>query len=122
MTENTDMHNYKNLIVWKKSVDLSLSIYKLVLKFPEHEKFAITSQIRRSSVSIPSNIAEGSKRTTKKDFRNFLCIASGSGAELETQLYIAHNLGYISKIDYERVIFELDEIMKIIGTLIKKFD
>lgn len=116
------MHNYKNLIVWEKSVTLSVYVYEVVAKFPEYEKFALASQMRRSSVSVPSNIAEGSKRGTKKDFKNFLCIASGSGAELETQIHIANRLGYIQENDYDRLCGELDEIMKMIGGLVKKLE
>jgi four helix bundle protein len=116
------MHNYKNLIAWKRAVNLSITIYKITSAFPEHEKFSLTSQIRRACVSIPSNIAEGSKRSTKKDFKHFLTIASGSGAEVETQLYIARQLGYLKEEEYTTVAKDIDETMKIITTLIKKFE
>src|SRR3989344_2169686 len=98
------MHQYNNLIVWQKSVKFSLKLYRITAKFPNSEKFGLISQIRRAGVSLPSNIAEGSKRSTKKDFRSFLVIASGSGAELETQLYIAKELNYIEKKDYDILI------------------
>lgn len=92
---------YKDLIVWQKAIKLVILIYDLTKAFPQNEIYGITSQMRRSSVSIPSNIAEGSKRRTKKDFEHFLSIALGSAAELETQLIISENLnlGDLSKIN-----------------------
>ncbi len=116
------MHHYKNLIVWQKSVDLSIKIYKITNTFPEHEKFGLTNQLRRAGVSLPSNIAEGSKRTTKKDFKHFLTIASGSGAEMETQLYIAQQLGYLTNEEYSTTQEDITEVMKMITSLIKKFE
>ena len=83
---------YQDLEVWKKSIELVKSIYILTHNFPEDEKYGLTSQIRRAVVSIPSNIAEGSARTTTKDFSHFLAISLGSVAELETQLIIWKNL------------------------------
>ena len=114
------MRQYKNLIVWQKSVQFSIKLYKITSKFPDKEKFGLISQICRAGVSLPSNIAEGSKRSTKKDFRSFLYIAHGSGAELETQLYIAKELSYIEEKEYTVLIQELDEIMKILAVFIKK--
>lgn len=113
------MHNYKNLVVWQKSVDLTIKLYKITSLFPDHEKFCLTNQIRRAGVSIPSNIAEGSKRSTKKDFKHFLVIANGSGAEIETQLYIAKQLNYLQEDDYLLLERDVAEIIKIITTLIK---
>lgn len=75
---------YKNLIVWQKSMRLVLDVYAVTVQFPKLEIYGLTSQMRRSAVSIPSNLAEGSKRGSKKDFRNFILIALGSTAELET--------------------------------------
>lgn len=116
------MHNYKNFIAWQKAIKLSIKIYKVTNTFPDHERFGLTNQLRRAGVSIPSNIAEGSKRGTRKDFKNFLNIANGSGAELETQLCIAEQLEYLSKEDYDMLMKDVDEIMKIITALIKKFE
>jgi four helix bundle protein len=113
------MHNYKNLIVWKKSVELSINLYKITSTFPSKEQFGLIGQICRAGVSIPSNIAEGSKRSTKKDFRSFLHIAHGSGAELETQLYIARRLSYIKEKDYTTLTSQLTEIMKMLSVFIK---
>ena len=85
-------HNFKKLHVWTHAKDLAKSVYVLTKKLPDDEKFGLVSQMRRCAVSIPSNIAEGSKRSTKKDFNQFICIAQGSSAELETQLILAAEL------------------------------
>ena len=87
--------NHKDLDVWKKSMDLVTEIYSVTTNFPVDEKFGIVSQIRRAAVSIPSNIAEGCTRYSDKEVSHFIDIAIGSLAELETQLLISKNLGYI---------------------------
>lgn len=114
------MTEHKNLIVWQKGIDLTTCIYQITESFPSKEKFGLVDQIRRAAVSIPSNIAEGCKRSTDKDFRSFLHVALGSTAELETQIIIALNLKYIAEIDSISILKELDEIAKILHTLIKK--
>lgn len=114
------MTTYKKLIVWQKSVQFSISIYKITNNFPDQERFGLISQLRRASISIPSNIAEGSKRGTKKDFASFLRVAHGSGAEIETQILIAKELNYLQEKEYIFLVAELDEIMKMIGSLIQK--
>jgi four helix bundle protein len=111
---------YKELIVWQKAFSLVLHIYKATQDFPDSEKFALQSQIRRASISIPSNIAEGNKRGTSKDYISFLRIAQGSGAELETQLLLAKELGYITENTYFELEKNLSEIMKILTVIIKK--
>ena len=83
--------DYKDLNVWKDSIDLVENIYKLVNTFPKEEVYALTDQLKRASVSIPSNIAEGSNRNTTKEFIQFLYIALGSASEVETQLIISQN-------------------------------
>ena len=95
--------NYKDLRVWQKSILLTNLIYDITLKFPKEEIYGLASQLRRCAVSVPSNIAEGSVRTTKKDFANFIGIARGSLAEIETQLIIAQNRNYISEIEYKNI-------------------
>ena len=92
------MREYKKLEVWKMAVELSTEVYKTTLNFPKFEQFGITSQIQRSAVSVPSNIAEGAGRGTQKQFSQFLHIAYGSLCELETQLLIAQNLNYIDQV------------------------
>ncbi|MEZ0209094.1 MAG: four helix bundle protein [Candidatus Paceibacterota bacterium] len=114
------MAEYKKLIVWERAVNFCTAVYKTTSSFPESEKFGLCDQLRRASVSIPSNIAEGSKRSGDKEFCQYLRISHGSGAEIETQLLIAKNLGYISEKDLTVLLTELDTIMKMIGMLIKK--
>ncbi|MEK7618471.1 MAG: four helix bundle protein [Patescibacteria group bacterium] len=87
-------NDYKNLIVWQKSMELVVEVYKLTSGYPSSEMYGLTSQSRRCSVSIPSNIAEGKRRETDKEFRRFLLISYGSGAELETQIEIARRLSF----------------------------
>lgn len=89
------MHNFKELKIWKESLQLAFDIYKTTKEFPSHERYGLISQVNRSIVSIPSNIAEGSSRNSTKDFGRFLEMALGSSFELETQLLIAENCGYI---------------------------
>jgi len=113
------MSKFKDLKVWQKAILHVTKIYTETTSFPREEIYGITSQIRRCSVSIPSNIAEGSGRRTKKDFSHFLDIAKGSSFELETQLIISKKLGFIKLISFELLIAELDEIPKMITGLQK---
>lgn len=116
------MHDYKELNVWKRSIKLAVHVYKLSQKFPIEEKFGLISQIRRCAVSIPSNIAEGAGRRTDGEFANFLGIAHGSICELETQVYVAFELGYIEEQKFIDVTSELTEIQKMLYSLILKFE
>jgi four helix bundle protein len=109
--------SYKDLVVWKKSCDLVILIYKLCSNFPKEELYGITSQIKRSAISIPSNIAEGSRRGTKKDFQHFLNISLGSAAELETQLEISKKLSFGEKRDYNEAESILLEVTKMLYKL-----
>jgi len=104
------------LTVWKKSMHLVTEIYSLTSKFPKEEIYGLTSQVRRAAISVPSNIAEGAARQTKKEFSHFLYIALGSLAEVETQLLIANNLGYISEVQLGSLV----EIRKMLNGLIYK--
>ena len=88
---------HKNLDVWCESISLATEVYKLTDNFPKSEIYGLTSQMRRASVSVPSNIAEGAARNSSKEFAHFLNIAGGSLSELDTQIEIASNLGYLSK-------------------------
>ena len=106
---------YKDLIVWQKSMDLVTEIYKLTDDFPKSEIYGLTSQIRRCAVSIPSNIAEGRYRSSKKDFTRFIRIAYGSGVELETQIEISKRLKFTNKQNYKKVDGLLLEIMKMLN-------
>jgi len=106
------MHNYKNLEVWKRSVELATKVYLLTNSFPNEEKYGLVSQTRRCSVSISSNIAEGAGRGSDKEFKLFLNYALGSCFELETQLLISQNLLFVEKDIQFEVLDELTEIQK----------
>lgn len=110
--------DYKDLKIWKKSMDLAKNIYTLTKQFPKEEMFGLTSQMRRCSVSIPSNIAEGHARNSNKDFIHFLKISLGSNAELETQAILSQNFEYISMDELIQIQSETKEISKMIISLI----
>lgn len=116
------MKNFKKLKVWQKSIELVKLIYKRTSDFPKNEMFGLTSQIRRASVSIPSNISEGSGRGSKKEFNHFLNIALGSTYELETQLIISHEIELISNDDFSELNSIVDEIQKMIIGLQKSLN
>ncbi len=105
------MHRYKDLEIWKLSRKFCISIYEITSTFPESEKFGLVSQLRRASVSVPSNISEGCSRKSNKDFSRFLEIAIGSCYEIETQILIASDLAFI---DEESSIVILNYLNKII--------
>jgi four helix bundle protein len=113
------IHSYRDLVVWKKATELVIQIYELTEKFPRSEIYGLTSQMRRTAISIPSNIAEGRRRGSKKEFLRFLLNAYGSGAELETQLEIAKKLSKTKNLDYNKVCSLLEEIMKMLNRMIK---
>ncbi|MBS9767301.1 MAG: four helix bundle protein [Flavobacteriaceae bacterium] len=106
------MHDFKELEIWKLSTEYCIKIYKEVASFPQTEIYGITSQIKRATVSIPSNIAEGAGRKTKKDFARFINIAIGSAFEVETQLIISKDLGFLPQDKFETLIEELSIIEK----------
>jgi four helix bundle protein len=107
---------HRDLDVWKNGIELVKKIYILTKDFPKEEIYTLTSQIRRSAISIPSNIAEGAARNSKKEFIQFLYIALGSAAELETQLIVAKELGYIKDLnifdDFEKLKIQLIGLIK----------
>ena len=103
--------------VWQKSMDLVTLLYDHTSKFPRHEVYGLTSQMRRSAISIPSNLAEGSRRNGKNEYRHFVSIAFASGAELETQIEIAQRLRYAPENKLKEVALLLDEIMKMLRKL-----
>lgn len=108
------MNYFKELKVWQKAIDLVTKIYTKSQEFPKEELYGLTSQIRRSAVSIPSNIAEGCGRKTNKDFANFLGISLGSAFELETQLIIAKNLNFMNSDDFKILENEIHHIQNMI--------
>lgn len=111
--------DYKSLDVWKESRKLVSEIYLITEHFPESEKFGITNQMRRAAVSIPSNIAEGIARNSKKDTCRFFYISKGSLYELETQIYLSLDLKYLSEKELEKIILQLTSVRKLIIGLIK---
>ncbi len=116
------MKMHKDLNVWKKSLDFVTTIYSVTNNFPQSEKFGLTNQIRRASVSIPSNIAEGSARNHNKEFVRFLYIALSSASEVDTQLRISENLKYIDKEKSNELLEELERISKMLQGLIKSIN
>ena len=109
--------HYRELIVWQKAMNLVTQVYQLSKAFPKEEIYGLTNQIRRAAVSIPSNIAEGQARQSTAEFRNFLSIAQGSLAELETQLQIAVNLNYINTSQVDQVMSLAMEVSKMLTSL-----
>ena len=114
--------DYRKLEVWQKSIHFVQEIYSITKKFPDEERFGLITQMRRAAVSIPSNIAEGKMRGTDPEFKRFLFIALGSGAELETQLEIAKNNKFVSEETYKATIELLTEIMRMLNAFIKKLN
>ena len=108
------MRSHNNLDAWKRSIDFVEKIYRVTDGFPKEEKFGLTSQIRRAAVSIPANIAEGAARSYGKEYLRFLSNAQGSASEVETELLIAHRLGFLSEADYVELYTTLDEIGRMI--------
>lgn len=108
------MRSYKDLEVWKKSIDFVEDIYKVTGDFPKNEIYGLTSQMTRAAISIPSNIAEGSVRRSSAEFARFIGIARGSAAELETQLIIARRLNYISEPRQQEMNDKIEGISKML--------
>ena len=108
------MKTHHDLTVWKKSIEFVTIVYKVTEEYPKTEIYGLTNQVRRAVVSVPSNIAEGAARTSKKEFSHFLSISLGSISEVETQLIVSRNLNYITNEQLERLLSELIEIRKMI--------
>lgn len=111
--------NYKDLVVWQKAMDLVEEVYGITQMLPPEEKYSLGDQIRRSAVSIPSNIAEGTSRATDKEMIHFLYIAQGSRAELETQLELSYRIGYTSEQQIQELIEHSNEVGRMLTGLIK---
>lgn len=116
------MHNFRELIVWQKAIELSTKIYSLTQNFPAEEKFGIISQIRRAAVSIASNIAEGTSRNSEKEFCYFLQVSLGSSYEMETQIVIARNLNFLNNEAFNDIIISITEIQRMISGLQKSME
>jgi len=113
------MHNFRQLQIWKEGMEVTKQVYLLLAKFPPSEKFGLISQISRCAVSVPSNIAEGSSRSSSKEFAHFLSIALGSLFELETQLLLSAELAIVSFADVEPIIANLIQLQKKISVFRK---
>lgn len=110
--------SYKDLKVWQKAMELARSVYSLTEQFPGPERYGLVSQMRSAAISIPSNIAEGSRRGSSKDFSRFLRIAYGSGSELETQIELSKILKITTEADLEAINEVLDHVMRMLNRLI----
>jgi len=115
-----EVKSYQDLIVWQKAMDLVEMVYQATKGFPKGELYGLTNQVRRAAVSIPSNIAEGHARKSTAEFRNFLSIAQGSKAEVETQILIAQRLRYLSQQQAQEILSLLKEISKMLAGLKNK--
>lgn len=113
------MKSHRDLEVWKVSMDLAKDVYRLVESFPKHERYGLSSQMCRAAVSIPSNIAEGAARQTKREMVQFLYISLGSSAELETHLELSSSLEYVSQEDLSRVMEKQGSVSKMLVGLIR---
>lgn len=111
------LQSFRELIVWQKALKLAIEVYQISKNFPKEELYGLTSQIRRAAFSIPANIAEGYARQHLGEYLQFLGIAFGSGAELETGLIMAKEIGILAQKDFERLLGLLNEVMKMINAL-----
>jgi four helix bundle protein len=112
-------HSYRDLIVWQKAIAMVTEIYRATRSFPRQETYGLTSQIRRSAVSVASNIAEGQGRLSRREFHYFLGVARGSLIEMETQTVIAENLGYLSKTEAEDLAVASGEVSRLLHGLMQ---
>ena len=113
------LQSFRELIVWQKALRLAIEVYKVSKNFPKEELYGLTSQIRRAAFSIPANIAEGYARRHLGEYLQFLSIAYGSGAELETGLIIIREIGLLPKKDFDKLMQLLDEVMRMLNALMK---
>jgi four helix bundle protein len=114
------MHRFKELKVWEKSMDIAVDVYKLTSRFPKEELFGLASQVKRSAVSMPSNIAEGAGRNSEGEFVHFLGMANGSACELETQLLIAARLGFVPEAAINELTERINDVQNMTFGLQKK--
>jgi len=114
------MRDFRELRVWEKAHVFTLAIYKISANFPEHERFGITAQIRRAAASIPTNIAEGCGRESEKELARFMSIAAGSATEVEYQLLLASDLGYLGKDLYAQLNNDVNELKRMLNAFMQK--
>ena len=117
------INSYKDLLIWQKGIDIAINLYELVEDFPKEEMYALTSQLKRASISISSNIAEGYGRNSTQSYIHFLCISRGSLLELETQLIIANRLKFIkNETLFSELMNQITEESKMINSFINKLE
>ena len=114
------MKDFRALTVWRKAHELTLAVYRITARYPADERFGLTGQTRRSAVSIPSNIAEGCGRGSDLDFARFLHIAFGSASELDYQILLGHDLGFMESAEHEALRSGLAEVKRMLATLIHR--
>ena len=114
------MRDFRKLSVWQKGHELTLAVYQATDQFPQRELYGLTSQIRRSSASIPANIAEGAGREGDKEFARFIAVASGSACETEYHLLLAKDLGYLEEQKYEELDAQVQEIKRMLAGFIRR--
>lgn len=115
-----NIKDFKDLFLWQRAMDLVVEVYDLVKKLPKEELFALSDQIRRAVISIPSNIAEGQGRNSSKEFIHLLSIAKGSKAELETQLLLCVRINYLKELEIEKAMSLVEEVGKMLHSLQKR--
>jgi four helix bundle protein len=113
------LKSYRDLLVWQRAIELVVLVYRLSAEFPRNEVYGLTAQIRRASVSVPSNIAEGYGRGTRKEYLQFLSIARGSLMELETQAILAERLSYATSTQVDKLLSDSERLGKMLGSLIR---
>ena len=111
------MRPHQKLEAWSKAIELVTDLYKCTERFPATERYGLTSQLRRAAISIAANIAEGAGRRSKREFAHFLSNSQGSASEVETELIIAHKLGYLDEKTFSRLLSQLDRISRLITGL-----
>ena len=114
------MRAFRELKVWQKGHELTLDIYRAVRTFPKDEMYGLTSQLRRSAVSVPANIAEGCARGSEAELRHFLQIAMGSASEVEYYVLLAHELGYLGESQYETLSSRVTEVKRMLTSFVQK--
>jgi four helix bundle protein len=120
MPENAKVRHYKELNIWQKGMHLTKSVYELTAQFPAEEKFGLSAQMRRAAVSVPSNIAEGQARSGTREFLQFLSHASGSLAELETQILLSLDLGFCGESLTDPISREIGELQRMLAAIRRK--
>lgn len=116
------IENFKDLKIWRLGKEIVMDVYSITAGFPQQENYGLVSQLKRAAVSIPSNIAEGFNRERNKDYRRFLFIALGSSAELETQIEIAFDLGYLPEPEKEKITEKIEHENRMMWNLIKRLE